>query len=144
MLFFAAAAPVAPGGREPAVSHHVLHQWSDLEPFTPGFLLSYVTTPLRCPPPSPAHHLPRFSPHTLSSRTQLCPRTQLPTPSPSWRRLGGGWRKRGGETHYSRPSRGRCKFRNDMFASDSFNLYLCVYSYEKFDVPLVLLKAQVW
>ncbi len=104
-----AAAPVAPGEREPAVSHHVRLQWSDLELCTPGSRPSFGTTPPQCPPPSPAQRPPRSSPRTLSSRTQLCPPTRLPTPSPSWRRLGGGWRRRGGGTHYSRPSRGRCQ-----------------------------------
>lgn len=109
LLAFPAAAPVAPGGREPPASHHVQLQWSDLELCTPGSLPSCVTTLLQCPLSSPSHRLPRSSPRTLLSRTQLCPQTRLPIPSPSWRRLGGGWRRRGGGTHYSRPSRGRCQ-----------------------------------
>lgn len=108
-VVFPAAAPVAPGGREPAASRHVQLQWSDLEPYTPGSLPSYATTPPQFPPSSPAHRPHRSNPRTLLSRTQLCPPTRLPTPSLSWRRLGGGWRRRGGGTHYSRPSRGRCQ-----------------------------------
>lgn len=132
---FPVAAPAAPGGRQPAASHHVPLQWSDLELCTPGSLPSCVTTPPRCRPPSPAHRPPRSSPRILSSRTQPCPPTQLRTPSPSWRRLGGGWRRRGGGTHCSRPSRGWCR--------EGFNMYLCwqVFLFECFDMDLALSKA---
>lgn len=101
-----AAAPAARGGRGPAASRRTRRRWSAREPCTRGCPPSCATTPSRCPPPSPARRPPRSSPRTLSSRTRRCPPTRRPTPSPSWRRLGGDWRRRGGGTHYSRPSRG--------------------------------------
>lgn len=114
---FQGAAPAAPGGQQLAVSHHVPLQWSDLELCTPGSPPNCATILHLCHPPFLAHRPTRFSRHTLSSRTQPCPPTQLPTHSPSWRRLGGGWRRRRGGMHCSRPSRGTYQ--------EGFNMHLC-------------------
>lgn len=103
---FPVAAPAAPGGPRPAPSHRVPRRWSAPELCTPGSPPSCATTPPLCRLPSPVQHPPRSSPPTPSSRTRLCPPTPLRTPSPSLRRLGGGWRRRGGGTPCSRPNRG--------------------------------------
>lgn len=106
LVFFLVAAPAAPGEPDPALSHHVQPQWSGLELCTPGSLPSCAITHPLCPLPSLAHHLRRSSLHTPLSRIQPCLLTQPPTPLLSWRRLGAGWRRSGGGTHYSKPSRG--------------------------------------
>lgn len=83
LLLSPAAAPVAPGGRAPAASLHGQPQWSALAPSTLGSQLSSETTPHQCRTLSLARRLARSSLHTRSSRTQLCPPIQLPTPLPN-------------------------------------------------------------
>lgn len=77
---------------------------------------------------SPLSSATMCSPLIPSSRIQLCPPTQPPTPSPSWRRRAGGLRKRGGSLEHCRLSRGEKTCSSEDFhavclwANDAYSL----------------------
>lgn len=105
LMWFSVAAPTVLGGQELAVSP-VQHLWRNPELCTPGSLPSCGTTPHQCPALFRAPRPLRSSLHTRSSKTPRCLPTQLPILSLSWRRLKGGWRRRGGGLLCCRPNRG--------------------------------------